>query len=129
MNKPSWWTLQDSSSWDRVREALHRDWDQTKHDLHAGGHELNQKLSDTVEQAAGKKPMPPIDKANPPKVIGQWEDAETAIGYGYAARDHFGEQHPQWNDDLERRLAADWNTERPWSEVVRYVRHGYEVKR
>jgi hypothetical protein len=129
MNKPSWWTLQDSSSWDRVREALHRDWDQTKHDLHAGGHELNQKLSDTVEQAAGTKPMPPIDKANPPKVIGQWEDAETAIGYGYAARDHFGDQHPEWNDDLERRLAADWNTERPWSEIVRYVRHGYEVKR
>lgn len=129
MNKPSWWTLQDSSRWDRVREALHRDWDQTKHDLHAGGHELNQKLTDTVEQAAGKKPMPPIDKANPPKVIGQWEDAETAIGYGYAARDHFGDQHPEWNDDLERRLAADWNTERPWSEIVRYVRHGYEVKR
>jgi len=129
MNKPSWWTLQDSSSWDRVREALHRDWDQTKHDLHAGGHELNQKLSDTVEQAAGTKPMPPIDKANPPKVIGQWEDAETAIGYGYAARDHFGDQHPEWNDDLERRLSADWNTERPWSEVVRFVRHGYEVKR
>jgi hypothetical protein len=129
MSNPSWWTSNDSNGWDRVREALRRDWDQTKHDLHVGGHELNQKLTDTVEQAAGRRPMPPIDKANPPKIIGQWEDAEMPIGYGYAARNHFGDKYPTWNDDLDRRLAADWNTDRPWDEVRIYVRHGYDIKR
>jgi hypothetical protein len=116
MSNPSWWTSGDTNGWDRVREALQRDWDQTKHDLHVGGHELNQGLTDTVEQAAGRSPMPPIDKANPPKVVGRWEDAEMPIGYGYAARNH-------------RRLASDWDTGRPWDEVRIYVRHGYEIKR
>src|ERR1700722_4721803 len=103
-NKPSWWKEEHTTSWDRVREAMARDWDQTKHDLHLGGHELNQKLGDTVEQARGTEGMPPIDKANPPKVIGSWDEVEPAVGFGYAARGHYGERYPKWNGDLERAL-------------------------
>lgn len=129
MNKPNWWTNQDASALDRVRETLHRDWDQTKHDLHMGGHQLNQKMADTVGQAAGTRPMPPIDQANPPKVIGRWEDAEIPMGYGYAARTHFGDQYPQWNDELEQKLKADWKAETPWPAVQHLVRRGYDAKR
>ena len=128
-NRPSWWTEQDQGAWDRAREAVRRDWDQTLHDLHLGGHELNQSVVDTFKQAGAQEPMPPIDKANPPKVIGNWDDAELAIGYGYAARNHFGDKYPQWDDDLERTLKDDWRTDKPWSAMRLFVRHGYEVKR
>ena len=61
----------------RIKEALRRDWYQTKHDLHVkGGHELNQKIEDTVEEIQGIKPLPPIDRPNPPKVIGEASWAE-----------------------------------------------------
>ncbi len=129
MNKPSWWASQNANAWERVRETLHRDWEQTKHDLHMGGHELNQKVADTVGQAVGSKPLPAIDKANPPKVIGRWDDAEVPLGYGYAARTHFGDQYPEWNDELEGKLISDWKAGQPWPEVRHFVRRGYEIKR
>ena len=128
MNSPSWWKNRDHSSWERAKEALRRDWDQTKHDLNIGGHELNQKLADTVAQAKGQEVMPPIDEANPPKVIGRWEDIELPIEYGFVARRFLGEQYPTWNDELERRLKADWKAEQPWSAIRHYVRHGYELR-
>ncbi len=41
-------------------EALHRDWEQTKHDFNkTKGEQLNQDVGDTLGQAAGKKPIPP----------------------------------------------------------------------
>jgi len=126
MSNPSWFS---ASKWERVKEVLHRDWDQTKHDLHVGGHELNQKIGDTVAQAGGKKEIPAIDKANPPTVIGSWEDAEIPMTYGYAARDHFGAEYPLWNDDLERKLEADWKNEAPWPTVRPLVRRGYDLRR
>ena len=70
-------TMSQGTSWDRVKEAFRRDWEQTKHDLHmSGGHELNQTLSDTLKQATNKEPIPADDKPNRPKVIGGWTDAE-----------------------------------------------------
>ncbi len=129
MNQPSWFTSAHASAWDRAKEALRRDWDQTKHDLHLGGHELNQKLEDTVSQTGGTEPIPPIDAPNPPKVIGRWEDAEVAIGFGYACRDHYGQRYPQWTSALESDIKADWKGKEPWDRVKLYVRHGYEVPR
>jgi hypothetical protein len=127
MQQPDWMKRHEGS-WERVKEALHRDWDQTRHDLHAGGHELNQKLADTVGQAAGKKSMPPIDVPNPPKIIGRWEDAEIPIGFGYAARRQFGDEFPRWNDALESMLQRFWAAPTPWHDVRHLVRHGYEIK-
>jgi hypothetical protein len=128
MDRTNWWNLESDGAWDRVKEALQRDWDQTRHDLHLGGHELNQKLGDTMGQAAGNRVMPPIDVANPPKVIGRWEDAEIPIGFGYAARREFGGDYPEWNDALEARLQAYWKAAAPWRVVRNLVRHGYEIK-
>jgi hypothetical protein len=129
MSKPEWYTPADASAWDRVKEALRRDWNQTKHDVHAGGHELNQKLGDTVAQARGQEALPRIDAPNPPKVIGSWEDAEVAIDFGYACRTHYGDEYPKWSHGLESRLKSDWKGERSWDSVKLYVRHGYEVPR
>ncbi|WP_434387797.1 hypothetical protein [Melittangium boletus] len=44
----------------KVKEALKRDWEQTKHDFNKKkGTELNQDAGDTLKQAAGKEPIPP----------------------------------------------------------------------
>ena len=49
----------------KTGEALHRDWEQTKHDIKKDkGKELNQDVGDTVGQAVGKKPVPPPNVPN-----------------------------------------------------------------
>ena len=54
--RPSWWSDEvHGSAWERAQEAMRRDWAQTKHDLHLGGHEMNQSLTDTLKQAAGQE--------------------------------------------------------------------------
>ena len=126
-DKPHWFDAQ-ANAWERAKEAVRRDWEQTKHELHLGGHELNQDVEDTVTQAVGSAPIPAIDAPNPPKVIGQWQDLEAPIGFGYAARRHYGARFPKWTSELEKILAADWKREtQPWDSVKPYVRHGYEV--
>lgn len=58
--RPQWWTDQHTSTWDRVKEALRRDWEQTKADLSSNSAvDLNQNIGDTVKQAAGSQPLPP----------------------------------------------------------------------
>jgi hypothetical protein len=56
----------DQSTGDRVKEALERDLEQTKSDLPGlEGQDLDQDVSDTVKQAAGKEPIPPEGEPNP----------------------------------------------------------------
>lgn len=43
----------------KAKEALKRDWEQTKHDVTRKGTDLNQDVGDTVKQATGKEPVPP----------------------------------------------------------------------
>jgi hypothetical protein len=129
MEKPTWWSRDSDIAWQRVKEALRRDWDQTKYDLRLGGHELNQKMKDTVAQASGDQPLPASDRPNPPRVLMTWEEAAMPIGYGYAARTFFGDSYPEWNDELERLLERDWKADPPWPTVKNLVRHGYEVRR
>src|SRR5690349_14841384 len=95
--QPAGWNDQHASGRERATGAMRRDWEQTKHDLHLkGGHELNQNIGDTVKQVAGKEAIPPADKLNPPKVIGDWSDVELPMGYGYSARDKYGREHQGW---------------------------------
>lgn len=59
-HRPSWWNDQHTSDWDRVKEALRRDWEQTKADFKVDGAvDLNQNVADTVKQAVGEQPVPP----------------------------------------------------------------------
>jgi hypothetical protein len=133
--QPAWWNDQYASAWDRVKEAMRRDWEQTKHDLSIkGGHELNQNVGDTVKQAAGKEVIPSDDRANPPKVIGEWNEVELPHQYGYGARDRYGSQHTAWSRELEDTLKKEWEggqkaTHRGWEDVKGDVRRGYEYRR
>jgi hypothetical protein len=128
-NMPSWWTEAHTSSWEQVKEALRRDWTQTRHDVHLGGHELNQTAMDTLGQTVGEVAMPPSEVANRPTVIGTWEDAEVAIGFGYAARTNFEDRFPAWCSELESILRHDWKSDvLPWSKAVGFVHHGYDIR-
>jgi hypothetical protein len=67
---PAWWTAKHTDAWDRVKEAFQRDWAQTRADF---SHEptLNQNVGDTVKQAMGDAPIPPMSAkthATDPKV-------------------------------------------------------------
>ena len=132
--RPSWWADEvHGSAWDRAKEAMRRDWSQTKHDLHLGGHEMNQGVTDTLKQAAGEQHLPTINHANPPKVIGEWSDAETPYRYGHAARRQFGAAHPEWSPELEAKLKSEWMTaqdrnDHDWESARRFVRRGYELE-
>lgn len=132
--RPSWYAdAVHGSAWERVSEAMRRDWSQTKHDLHLGGHEMNQGLSDTLKQSAGHQHLPSINQANPPKVIGTWSDAETPYRYGHAAKRQFGAEHPTWSPELEAKLKAEWmeaedQATRGWESARRFVRRGYEFR-
>ena len=107
--RPSWWSESvHGSAWERVREAMRRDWMQTKHDLGLGGHELNQSVDNTVLQAVAKQHLPNINQANPPTIIGEWDEAEVPYGYGYGAHMRYGDQYPVWSDALEQDLAREW---------------------
>jgi hypothetical protein len=126
---PTWWNDNHSSAWERTKEALRRDWEQTKADVSDGGHELNQNVGDTVKQSAGKQPIPPGNMPNPASASERdtWNDVEPALRYGYGARHHYGSQ--DWNDDLERKLRKDWDdTGDPsaWERVKAAVRRGWE---
>jgi hypothetical protein len=137
--QPKWWKPEThGSGWERVKEALRRDWEQTKADVHAGGRELDQDVGDTVRQMAGKEEVPPTSQPNS-KSLGSdmttrrpsWEEVETPMMYGYGARQQYGAQDSAWNDGLERKLRTEWEeargaTGRTWDEVRPHVRRGFE---
>lgn len=60
-DSPPWWTDRHSSSWERVKDAFQRDWEQTKSDFSAGGKDLKQSVVDTVRQSFGNEDIPPPD--------------------------------------------------------------------
>jgi hypothetical protein len=57
--------MDDTKTPSKAGEAMKRDWEQTKHDFKKdAGRDLKQDVPDTIGQAAGKKPIPPIDVPN-----------------------------------------------------------------
>jgi hypothetical protein len=121
---PSWWNDNHSSGWERTKEALRRDWEQTKADLTDGGRELNQDAGDTVKQATGDQAIPPRDVPNPPDAD-DWDTIEPAVRYGYGARHHYANR--DWDDELEGTLRQDWEATggSSWDRVKSAVRRGW----
>lgn len=96
-----WHDGESMSTWECVKEAMRRDWEQTRHDLGlSGGHQLNQHVSDTLRQAAKAAPIPARDRPNPPRVIGTLDDSDYPAGYRYTAR-------PTAKDTIVQRLRAN----------------------
>lgn len=104
---PPWWDREHDSAWARVKAAFQRDWEQTKHDLLRAGPDLDQGVSDTVKQAAGKEPIPPEGEPNEAGAEQMsFEQAEPALRYGYGAARYY--DATDWDDELEARLRAEW---------------------
>ncbi len=154
MRNPVWWTDKNASAWGRVKGALQRDWEQTKHDFsRSSGQRLNQNVADTVKQSVGSEPVPPLGVKTRPtdpevaakdaekaredmtkattkagEAVARWQDAEQDVCYGYSVRS----QYPAdltWDDQLEGKLRREWDalgTGRTW-EVSRYgIRCGWD---
>jgi hypothetical protein len=118
---PQWWNDQYESGWERVKAALRRDWDQTKHDFGGKEPDTDQNVDDTVKQAAGKQPIP----ARGEMTI---EEKEDAYRFGFGARAHYGRQYPTWNE-AEFQLRQDWHNtynERDWDRFREPIRRGWE---
>ncbi len=125
-SNPKWWTTENDSSWDRVKAAFQRDWDQTKHDVGAKKPDTNQNVKDTVKQASGSEAIPPRGRP-------VYDKAEPAYRFGYGARAHYGKKYSTWNADLEKELKRDWsdtngNGESDWDSQSRHIRSGWDYK-
>ena len=111
MKKPSWWNNQHEGTWDRVKHAMKRDWEQTKHDFGSKeAPDLDQSVGDTVKQMAGKE---------------QWDEVEPAYRYGVGARAYYGDEWAK----TESRMSNEWSEiddDREWDDVKGQVRRAYE---
>jgi hypothetical protein len=118
---PKWWNNQHESAWERVKAAFKRDWDQTKHDVGGNEPDTDQKVGNTVKQAAGKEAIPP--RGTP-----TYEEAEDAYRLGYGARAQYANRYPRWNPALETQLAMDWReiyADRDWIVYREFIRYGW----
>jgi len=113
MNRPSWYTDEHDSAWNRVKAAFANDWEQTKNDFGSKtDRDLKQDVDDTVKQAASG--------------AAGAENHEQAFRFGYAAQQQYKTKYPKWNADLERQLSSDYGTD--FNRDRDYIRHAYEYR-
>ena len=114
MTNPTWWKEPHESAWTRVKDALKRDWEQTKNDLSRdAGQDLGQTAGKTVKEALGKEPHGKDAK---------WDEVEHAHRFGVGAR----RQYPKWDD---KAMADEWTSlkdGRKWEDVAPHVKRGFE---
>jgi hypothetical protein len=121
---PEWWTQENDSAWERVKEAMKRDWDQTKHDLGGREPDTNQKIGNTTRQASGKEAIPPRGRPT-------YEELEPAWRFGHGARANYRDEYPEWDDELEQHLKSEWETLSPdrrhtWMQDRAAIRYGWD---
>ena len=93
-NRPDWYTDEDDSAWNRIKNAFKNDWEQTKSDFGSdSARDLKQDVDDTIKQAAGS------DNA--------FENREQAFRFGHGARRNFASTHSAWDSNLENKLRED----------------------
>jgi hypothetical protein len=121
---PKWWNEENDSAWDHVKEAMKRDWDQTKHDFGGDEPDTDQNVNNTVRQASGKEAIPPRREPT-------YEELEPAYRFGYGARSKYGTNYPDWDAELETNLKRDWETIAPerkqtWMQDRAAIRYGWD---
>lgn len=128
--KPSWWNETNDSTWERVKAAFRRDWEQTKHDFGKDdARDLDQNVDDTVTQAVGQRPIPPEGVPNPPEAD-EFDRYEPAFRYGYGAAGHYGQF--EWDPQLERTLEQEWRGMSPdsaFTDSRDFIRQGWDFAR
>lgn len=125
---PHWWTHEIESAWQRVREAVRRDWEQTKHDLDHFKHDLNE----AKKQAAAIREDASPEGTEPHPRLAAFADYEPGYRFGYGARERYGGQFPEWTAELEDRLQKDWRATGgagpgDWRRYQQAVRHGWDA--
>ena len=118
--------MDNESSWEKVKAAIKRDWDQTKHDMGGDEPDTDQKVGNTVRQASGKEAIPPRGAL-------AYDDVEPAIRFGHGAREIYGEEYLYWDDELEARLQSDWEKIEParketWMQDRAAIRYAWEYE-
>jgi hypothetical protein len=118
---PTWWSPDYDFMWDRVKKAMKRDWEQSKH-----GSIARSDLGHNARQAGGMEPIPPLGQP-------AFEEWEAACRFGYGARLEFGDEYPDWDSNLEIRLARDWRTMDPtrrqtWEQDRSAIRYGWNFE-
>ena len=113
MNRPTWYTDENDSAWQRVKAAFGNDWEQTRRDFGSkNARELNQDVDDTVKQATG--------------AADAFENHEQAFRFGYAAQNQYKTKYPTWNNDLDTQLRKDYGSD--YDRDRTYIRHAYEYR-
>lgn len=113
-NRPDWYTDEDDSTWDNIKNAFKNDWEQTKNDFGSDtARDLKQDVDDTVKQAAGS------DNA--------FENREQAFRFGHGARRNFSDTHGVWDSKLESRLRDDYQGD--FDRDRNDIRRAYEYKK
>ncbi len=123
---PSWWNKENDSAWERTKAAFKRDWDQTKHDMGGDEPDTNQKIGNTTRQAIGKEVIPA--RGTP-----TFEELEPAYRYGHGARSKYGDDYPEWDDELETQLKDEWDQIAPsrkqnWRQDRDAIRQGWDYE-
>jgi hypothetical protein len=115
---PRWWREEHTSAWGRIKEAMRRDWEQTKHDFRKkAGVDLGQNVGHTVKQMTGKEP------------VGEWNAVEPAVRYGYGAGRAYKDVEFEAHESTMEREWNDMKPARPWADARDYVRHGWDWSR
>jgi hypothetical protein len=112
----TWHTTEHDSTWERVKAAFRRDWEQTKNDFGSDrARDLDQDVDDTFKQMFGKQSGYNYRDLD-------FKEEEPAFRYGHAARRHFGSTHKSWNPTLRENLrkdyTGDWKRDEP---LIRYA--------
>lgn len=111
--RADWYTDEDDSSWNRIKNAFKNDWEQTKNDFGSDtARDLNQDVGDTVKQAAGS------DDA--------FENREQAFRFGHGARRNYANSYSAWDNKLETKLREDYKGD--FDRDRQDIRRAYEYK-
>ena len=111
---PGWWAEEHDAAWDLVKKAVKQDWEQTRHAASVKTPADSQKNEST---------------AKPPPAPTAYEQFEAACRFGHGARVQYGDEYPDWDEELEARLMEDWREVDParnWNEDREAVRYGWD---
>jgi hypothetical protein len=100
---PIWWDSDNDFAWDHVKLAMKRDWEQRKYGQKPN---TNQNIGYTAKPTSSIELIPPLGQLI-------FEELESAYRFGYGAHLKFGSKYPEWDNNLEIRLARDWRTMDP----------------
>jgi len=104
-----YYSADELTAWERVKQALANDWEQTKADLGSdASRDMDQDVDDTIRQMAG------ADDA--------FENREQALRFGFIAQRRYQAKYPEWGDELDDYLRSeyygDYDDDRP---CIRYA--------